>query len=148
WSSPGRKVSMRVNDLAPIEAVGDPMVRCGLVLAGANKRARDAEPSADDGILMGVEVLGCDLRGTELVVLSACETGLGDVNLGEGVAGLRQAFQLAGARCVMASLWKVSDEESAKLMGAFWAHLAAGKGKAEALRAAQLALIKERRARE
>ncbi|MBY0524827.1 MAG: CHAT domain-containing protein [Gemmataceae bacterium] len=146
-SLPGRKIAMRIDGLTPVEAIGDPLLRCGLIFAGANQRAKDGS-GADNGVLTGVEVLGIDLRGTELVVLSACETGLGDVNLGEGVAGLRQAFQLAGAQGVVASLWKVSDQESAKLMTLFWENLAAGKGKAEALRSAQLTMVKDRRKKE
>ena len=108
-------------------------------LAGAN---RPGEAGKDDGILTALEVAELDLSGVELAVLSACETGLGAVAGGEGVLGLQRAFQVAGARSVVASLWKVDDEATQRLMGRFYDNLWAKKlSKLEALREAQLWML-------
>jgi CHAT domain-containing protein len=135
----------------------NPLLRSALALAAANLTGtRGVLPEeAGDGILTALEVAGLDLLGTELVVLSACETGLGQYAVGEGVYGLRRAFMLAGARSLVISLWKVSDLATALLMRHFYdglvvrrmardAALAEAKRWLRTLPAAQLAaLIRE-----
>ncbi|MDM0025443.1 CHAT domain-containing tetratricopeptide repeat protein [Variovorax saccharolyticus] len=115
----------------------DPMLRSGLALAGANG---GASGDREDGVLTALEASMLDLRGTELVVLSACETGLGRIVQSEGVFGLRRAFELAGAQSVVMSLWKVPDEETRVLMTLFYGKWLAGMDKHLALRDAQLEL--------
>jgi CHAT domain-containing protein len=124
-----------------------PGLLSGLVLAGVN---RPALPDQDDGVLTALEVAQLDLSGVELAVLSACETGLGAAAGGEGLLGLQRAFQVAGARSVIASLWKVDDNASRRLTEQLYEHLwRADKplGKLEALRQAQLALLRGGRPR-
>lgn len=119
-----------------------PLLRSGLALAGANARI-----GRDDGILTALEVASMDLRGTELVVLSACETGVGEVDAGEGVYGLRRALTIAGARAQVMSLWKVDDAATRDLMIDYYKGLAKGTGRGEALRAAQQGLLADAKRR-
>lgn len=103
----------------------NPLLNCGLALGGANRRftPESLPEDAEDGVLTAEDIAGLDLNATELVVLSACETGLGDVAVGEGVMGLRRAFMLAGAKSLVMSLWKVADLPTAVFMSRFYEHL-------------------------
>ncbi len=119
-------------------AKNNPLLRSGLALAGANLRKPG---DSDDGILTALEVTGLDLRGSKLVVLSACDTGMGEVKTGEGVFGLRRAFQLAGAESLVMSLWPVSDRVTRELMSAYYRNLKDGRGRGDSLREVQLQMI-------
>jgi CHAT domain-containing protein len=119
----------------------------GLALAGANRRDA-AGPYEDDGILTAEEVAGLDLEGVEWAVLSACETGRGEIKAGEGVFGLRRAFQVAGAGTLITSLWSVRDEITQQWMESLYrGRLERGLGTAEAVRAADLDLLRQSRSR-
>jgi CHAT domain-containing protein len=126
--------------LQRIGLLSNPMLRAGLALAGANTWAQEGTPpvEAEDGILTGEDVTGLDLLNTELVVLSACDTGLGEVHKGEGLFGLRRAFTTAGAMTLVMSLWKIPDLQTRELMTVFYEELMHGKSRVEALRNAQL----------
>ena len=115
----------------------NPLLRSGLALAGFNPR----ESGSEDGVLTALEVANLKLRGTKLVVLSACETGLGKIENGEGVYGLRRAFTLAGAESQVMSLWTVSDEGTKELMIKYYQRLLQNKGRSEALRQTQLEML-------
>ncbi len=124
----------------------NPLLQSGLLLAGANLHGKGAkEVGAEDGIVTALEVSAMDLRGTDLVVLSACETGLGKVEQGEGVYGLRRAFQMAGAKTVVSSLWQVPDNETMKFMKTLYSTKA--KTYPELVQQVALQRIKEARLR-
>ena len=118
-----------------------------MALAGANRR--DATASAgDDGILTTEEIAALDLRGVEWAVLSACNTGVGEVQVGEGGLGLRRAFQIAGARSLIMSLWPVADEPTrAWMYSLYQARLRLGLGTADAVHHAHTTVLAARRAR-
>jgi len=121
----------------------NPLLRSGLVLVGAlsAEAAGDAAKGRLDRTLVtALELAGVDLWGTQLVVLSACDTGRGDIRLGQGVYGLRRALVAAGAETVVMSLWKVNDETTQALMERYYRNLVAGQGRTAALRAAMQAL--------
>lgn len=127
-------------------AAANPLRLSGLALAGANLRA-SADPSREDGVLTAEEVAALDLRGVDWVVLSACDTGVGDLAIGGGVFGLRRSFQLAGARTVVSSLWAVRDDVASRWMGALYdERWRGGADTAAAVRAASRRLLESRRA--
>ena len=120
----------------------NPLLRAGLAFAGINKNAKflgDID-TRNDGVLTALEVLDLKLSGTKLVVLSACETGLGEIHEGEGVYGLRRAFQEAGVSEVVNSLWEVSDAGTQALMTIFYQRILTGMPARQALRESQLEL--------
>jgi CHAT domain-containing protein len=163
----------RWNASLPARDWENPLVRCGIALAGANHftnsffgRAGSPLPAADaaatdgahgvtrptfeleDGLLTGLEASLLNLQGTELVILSACDSGTGEVKIGEGVMSLRRAFRIAGAETVLASHWKVSDKATSQLMTEFIRRWRAGEPRAKAWREAQLSLLRSKGAKE
>lgn len=133
------------NEAEPVFKMSDhPMIRSGLLLAGANhtwQTGKPLKPGMEDGILTAYEISQMNLSNTELVVLSACETGLGDIQGNEGVYGLQRAFKIAGAKYLIMSLWQVPDQQTSLLMSTFYKKWLEEKMPIpEALQAAQQAL--------
>jgi len=126
----------------------DPFLRSGFALAGANQALQANDTNQSDGIVTAEKVLGLPLHGTELVVLSACETGVGTVKNGEGVYGLRRAFTQSGAKSLVMSMWSVPDRETQELMVQFYTNMQSGTmNRAQALRQAalkQMQIVKAR----
>jgi CHAT domain-containing protein len=151
----GGRCASALDRAAPFTAAGasakiareNPLLLSGLVLAGANHR--DAAPPGDeDGVLTAEEVATLNLSGVEWAVLSGCDTGVGEVRVGEGVFGLRRAFQIAGARTVIMSLWSVEDQVTRQWMRHLYSNrLIKRLTTTGAVREASLALLRQRRAK-
>jgi CHAT domain-containing protein len=137
---PEPKDSIKTNQLQnPFALSKDPLMRSGIVLAGANEawNGKQPPPGMEDGVLTAYEIAQMDLHQTQLVVLSACETALGDLQGSEGVFGLQRAFKIAGVKNLIVSLWQVPDKETVELMSAFYSNLLSGKPVREAFYLAQ-----------
>jgi CHAT domain-containing protein/Tfp pilus assembly protein PilF len=133
-----------LGDSPQVPGLQEPLLRSGLALAGARAPVPEAstssEPRPDAALVTALELAGLDLWGTQLVVLSACDTGRGEVQLGQGVSGLRRSLVVAGAETVVMSLWKVNDDSTRVLMDMYYRNLLAGQGRASALREAMRSL--------
>jgi CHAT domain-containing protein len=116
-----------------------------LALAGANHR-ESSRPEEEDGILTAEEVAALDLSKVDWVILSACDTGVGIIRAGEGVLGLRRAFQIAGAKTLITSLWAIDDEAAQKwMLELYQARFSEELGTAESIRQASLDILQELR---
>ena len=137
---------MFIGENRPRNVEDQSLLRCGLCFAGANQiLSGKSQPSdgQDDGILNALEIAQTDLRGLDLVVLSACQTALGDIAQGEGVFGLQRGFKKAGAQSILMSLWEVDNDATHLLMTEFYKGWTSGLSKFAALRQAQ-AVVKEK----
>jgi CHAT domain-containing protein len=147
-AAPGSRGLKVVEEKAPESEVPgyvSPLLLSGLALAGANRRA-SASTAGEDGVLTAEEIAGLDLSGVEWAVLSACDTGVGEIRAGEGVFGLRRAMQLAGARTLVMSLWPVDDEATRDWMQRLYrARLVQGLDTAAAVRDAGGSVVRARR---
>ena len=119
-----------------------PMIRSGLIMAGGNGAwtGKQIVEEIEDGILTAEEVSRLNLNGTELVTLSACQSGLGSAESSEGVFGLQRGFKMAGVKTLVVSLWNVDDEVTSELMKLFYVNWLSSGNKAEAFKKAQMAI--------
>ncbi|MEA5535844.1 CHAT domain-containing protein [Crocosphaera sp. XPORK-15E] len=135
------KINNNINEgasVAPLQLNDNPLLRSGLVFAGV----KVSQSAGNDGVLTALEATSLSLLGTKLVVLSACDTGRGDISIGDGVYGLKRALVLAGSESQLISLWKVSDEGTKDLMINYYKRLQKGEKRSEALRQIQLEMLK------
>ena len=137
-------ILQRMGDQQQEGATVDPMLRSGLIMTGGNKAwlCKKIPENIEDGVLMAKEISHVDLRGTDLVVLSACETGLGEVS-SEGVFGLQRSFKQAGVQSLVMSLWDVNDDATRFMMTEFYSNLLSGKDKRAAFLEAKRKCKKE-----
>ena len=144
----GEKADMNdfMQSLSPLarqktDSVIDPLLRSGLILSGGNRAwlGQEVPEGIEDGVLTALEISTMNLSGTDMVVMSACETGLGDIT-SDGVFGLQRAFKMAGVQTLVMSLWKVDDNATRLMMQTFYEHLLSGMSKREAFNLAQAAV--------
>ncbi|WP_420581327.1 CHAT domain-containing protein [Reichenbachiella sp.] len=139
----GDKVSNEGNIASRTLRSSNPLMRSGLLLAGAGQQEEPSIENPSDGVFTAYDAMNLTLTNTELVVLSACETGTGEVVNGEGVYGLSRAFSVAGAKHLVMSLWKVDDEATMKLMSSFYKNWLGGQNIKMAFNEAQKAVKEE-----
>ena len=144
----GEKADMNdfMRSLSPLarqktDSIIDPLLRSGLILSGGNRAwlGQEVPEGIEDGVLTALEISTMNLSGTDMVIMSACETGLGDIT-SDGVFGLQRAFKMAGVQTLVMSLWKVDDNATSLMKQTFYEHLLSGMSKREAFNLAQAAV--------
>jgi CHAT domain-containing protein len=133
-----RSIQFNERGKMAVAFVDNPLARSGLAFSYANQGIKGhTQADGSDGILTALEVIDLNLAGTELVTLSACETGVGEISIGEGVYSLNRAFQEAGAKAVLSTLWSISDEGTKLFMQKFYQHFLNQQSAQQALRETQ-----------